>query len=103
MRKLLLASSCVLALGAMSSSAFAQGWAAAVDGGYRNASCCGGSVDGYDINGAFMLPLSWSHLGVELNVGDHGLDGGHVFDAGGSLIWNGPDFRLAGTAVFNRL
>ncbi len=102
MRKLLLASSCALALGAMSSSALAQGWAASADGGYVNASCCGGSVDGFTINGALNFPLSWSHLGVELNLGDAGIGPAHTFDAGGSLIWNEPDFRLAGTVVYNR-
>jgi hypothetical protein len=102
MKKLLLASSCALALGAMSTSAYAQGWAASADGGYANASCCGGSLDGFTINGAMMFPLSWSSLGVELNGGDHGLGPFHDFDAGGSLIWSGPDFRLAGTAVYNR-
>jgi len=103
MKRLLLATSCALALGGMSSGALAQGWAASADGGYVNASCCGGSVNGFTANGALMFPLSWSDLGIELNVGDHGIGPAHDFDAGGSLIWSEPNFRLAGTAVYNRV
>ena len=103
MKKLLFASSCALALAALPSAALAQGWAASADGGYVNASCCGHSIDGFTLNGALMFPLSWSSLGVELNVGDAGIGPAHDFDAGGSLIWNDPNFRLAGTAVYNRV
>src|SRR5579864_6027121 len=102
MKKLLLASSCALALSASPTTALAQGWAASVDGGFANASCCGSSLDGFTLNGAVMFPLNPSSLGVELNGGDHGLGPFHDFDGGGSLIWNTPDFRLAGTAVYNR-
>src|SRR5437763_1857438 len=102
MRKLLLATSCALLWAATPSGATAQGWEGSLDGGYVNATCCGGHLDGFTFNGALMFPLNGPDLGVELNVGDSGLGPFHDYDAGGSVIWNASDFRIADTAVYNR-
>jgi hypothetical protein len=110
MKKLLLASVCALALGGIS-TASAQPWAASIDGDYThtqgNAGHLGCSshecnLNGYDFDGAVDLPWDWWGIGLEVNGGAHGAGHGHDYQAGGSLIWNGiPDFRIAGTFVYN--
>src|SRR5215472_228421 len=69
MKKLLLASVCALALGGVS-NAYAQPWAASVDGDYTHTQFNlgpGSAVDGYDVNGAIDLPWTWLGIGLELN------------------------------------
>src|SRR5262249_29888143 len=75
MKKLLLASVCALALGGVS-NAYAQGWAASVDGDYTHTQYNlgpGSAVDGYDVNGAVVVPWTWLGIGLELNAGSHGV------------------------------
>jgi hypothetical protein len=106
MKKLLLASVCALALGGVS-NADAQPWAVSVDGDYTHTQFNAGpgshgNFDGYDVNGAVDLPWTWLGIGLELNGASHGLGFGHDTQGGGSLIWDGiPNFRLAGTVVYN--
>lgn len=103
MKKLLLASACVLALGG-TSNAYAQGWAASLDGDWNHTQYNvgpGSNFNGYDVNGAVDLPWDFWGIGLELNAGSHEADA-HNSQGGGSLIWNGiPNFRLAGTFVYN--
>jgi hypothetical protein len=101
MKRLLLLSTCVLALGA--TPALAQDWAVTLDGSYVNANANGFSADGYAFDGAAAIPLGWSNLSVEADLGDRGLSSGHNFDGGGSLVWSGSDFRVAGTVIYNQL
>ncbi len=110
MKTLLLASACALALGGMS-NASAQGWAASVDGDYTHTQGNAGhlgcpspecNLDGFDFDGAFDLPWTWSDFSFEVNGGAHGVGGAHDYQGGGSVVWNGiPDFRIAGTFVYN--
>src|SRR5215472_2453800 len=102
MKKLLLASACAFALGG-ASSAYAQPWAASIDGDWNHTDYGSGfNFDGYDVNGAVDLPWNWWGIGLELNAGSLSAFG-HDTDVGGSLLWDGiPNFRLAGTVVYHQ-
>ena len=100
MKKLLLASTCALACAAVAVPALADGIAATGQGTYGN--IAGHTT--WTADGSVNLPLDWySGLSVEGNVGDRGFSSIHVFDAGGSVIWTDPDFRLAGSVLYNDL
>ena len=101
MKRLLLSSVCLLAFANISST---QALAAAitVDGAYDHFDFRGSKADGFDFNGAVNLPLHWSNLSLELNAGDDGIGPAHSLDIGGGIVWTDPDFRLAGTLVYNR-
>jgi hypothetical protein len=99
MKRLLAASACALALGATSASA--APWSVTIDGGYQGMNCCHETFDGYYYDGAASIPLGISDLSLELNLGDRALIEAHDFDAGGSLVWNGGDLRVAATVLYN--
>ena len=103
MKRLLLASACLLAFVKMSSTQAAAA-ALTIDGAYDNSVLGegGGNVNGFDVNGAANVPLYWGNLSAELDVGDEGVGALHTFDGGGGVVWTDPDFRLAGTVVYNR-
>ena len=99
MRKYLLASACVLAGGLATSSALAEGIAATGQGTFGNIL----GFPSWSANGALDVPLDWEGLSLDGTVGDRGADSLHLFDAGGSLVWSDPQFRIAGSALYNRL
>jgi hypothetical protein len=103
MRRLLLSSACLFALSALTASP-ASAAAITVDGAYDNYDFTNGlgRMDGYDVNGAVNLSLPWSNLSVEFDIGDDGIGGSHTLDVGGGIVWTDPDFRLAGTVIYNR-
>ena len=103
MKRLLLASACLLAFVNVPTT---QALAAAftIDGAYDHYDfgTGGGHADGFDVNGAANLPVYWGNLSAELDLGDEGVGGLHTFDGGGGVVWTEPDFRLAGTVIYNR-
>jgi hypothetical protein len=103
MKRLLLTSACLLVFANISSTQ-AVASAFTVDGAYDSYDLGkgGGQEDGFDFDGAANLPLPWSDLSVELNLGDEGVGGLHTFNGGSGVVWTDPDFRLAGTVVYNR-
>jgi hypothetical protein len=100
MKNLLLASTCALACAVIAPPAFAEGIAFTGQGSF-------GNIAGFPTwsgEGSLNVPLDWySGLSVEGNLGDRGFDSEHTFDGGGSVIWTDPDFRLAGSVLYNRL
>jgi hypothetical protein len=105
MKRLLLTSACALALScALAAPAFA--FSATIDGAYENNRlAAGGSSiheNGFDFNGAVNVDLPWSPMSFEVDLGDQGNGSFHNFDAGGSLVWNDPQFRLAFSVINNK-
>ena len=99
MKNLLLASVCALACATVA-PAFADGIAATGEGTYGN--LAGHTT--WSADGSLYVPLDWMNgLGVQGDLGDRGVGPVHVFDGGGSLIWTDPQFRLAGSVIYNRL
>ena len=103
MKRLLFASTCLLAFVNMSSTQAAAA-ALTVDGAFDHFDLGkgGGQTDGFDVNGAANVPLHLSNLSAELDLGDEGVGGLHTLDGGGGVVWTDPDFRLAGTVIYNR-
>jgi hypothetical protein len=97
MKKLLLASACALACAG--TPALAEGVAATAQGTFGNVA----GFPTWSADGAVSVPLGWDDLSVEGDLGDRGVDGAHIFDGGGSLVWSQPEFRVAGSVLYNRL
>jgi hypothetical protein len=98
MRKYLLASACVLAGGLFATAALAEGISATGQGTFGNIL----GFPSWSANGSLDAPIGWEGLSVEGNIGDRGFDSLHQFNVGGSLVWSDPQFRLAGSANYNR-
>src|SRR5579864_7880623 len=103
MKRLLLSSACLVALSALTAAPVLAA-AITVDGAYDHYDFGngGGHAEGFDVNAAANVSLPWSNLSAEFDLGDDGIGGRHTFDAGGGVVWTDPDFRLAGTATYNR-
>jgi hypothetical protein len=99
MKRYLLASACALACSAVATPSFADGIAGTADGTFGNVL----GHPSWSATGVLNVPLNWSDLSVEGAIGDSGVSIFHVFNGGGSLVWSQPDFRLAGSVVYNRV
>jgi hypothetical protein len=91
----------MLALGATSASA--APWAITINADYTHVDVSGFNADGYHFGGAAEVPLNWSNVSVEADLNYSGLAFAHDLNVGGSVIWNDPMFRLAGTVEYNHL
>jgi len=105
MKKVLLASACVFSLGATSAIAAPASppWAITIMADYSHVDVSGLSADGWHVGGSAEIPLNWSNVSVQADLGDSGLAFAHNLNVGGSLIWNDSNFRLAGTVQYNHI
>jgi hypothetical protein len=101
MKKYLLASACLVMVGAMSSPSFADGVAFTADGNFGNVA----GTPTWNAGAGIDIPLNfgWNGLSIDGGIDDAGFGPVHVFDGGGSLVWRGGDWLLAGTVYYNQL
>src|ERR1700722_238527 len=99
MKKYLLASGCLVVTGVMASPSFADGVAFTADGSFGNIA----GTPLWSAGAGADIPLGWNGLSVDGGIADTGIGDLHVFDGGGSLVWRGGDFLLAGTVYYNQL
>lgn len=99
MKNALLLGVAALALAIVSPASAQPGWAGSVNGEFGNIA----GAPYWNFDGAVQIPLDWNDLTVQVNGGAAGASVLHAYDGGGSLIWNAPDFRLAGTVIYNQI
>ena len=99
MKNGLLIAASVLALAAAAPASAEVPWAGSVNGDFGNIA----GAPYWDIGGSVQIPLDWNDLSLQLTGGGAGASVLHAYDGGGSLVWNSPDFRLAGTAIYNSI
>jgi hypothetical protein len=97
MKRYLLASACALAL---ASPAYAQ------NGISFDTLGTFGNVIGFpswSLGAEVNVPLGADGFSIDASGGATGISNAHTYNVGGSLMWSGEDFRLAGSVNYNDL
>jgi len=98
MRLSLLISACTLGMAVGTAQAAPIDWAAFASGDFGNVA--GNSYWATDVG--IQIPAT-DAIDVEVDAGLAGADSVHTYNGGGHLVWNGDDFRLAATAIYNHV